>query len=59
MVQMERGHVKLLLTLRRLLPSPLINHYNSLITVMIDKDRKRAAGADLGFISKGSSLNDS
>ena len=56
MVQMEWGHVKILLTG---LPPPLTQSLNQSLKlfnnhrVMIDKDRKRAAGADLGFISKG------
>ena len=52
-VQMKWGYVKILLTLRGLLPSPLIDHSHSLVTVIIDKDEKEQLAADLGFISEG------
>ena len=50
---MKWGYAKILLTLRALLPSPLITHSHSLVTVIIDKDEKEQLAADLAFISEG------
>ena len=51
---MKWGYIKILLTLRGLLPSPLIDHSYSLATVIIDlEDEKEQLAADLGFISEG------
>ena len=46
---MEWGYVKIPLPVRRLLPSPLIDHSYSLATVIIDLvDEKEQLAADLG-----------
>ena len=50
---MKWGYVKILLTLRGVLPSPFIDHSYSLATVIIDKDEKEQLAADLRFISEG------
>ena len=50
---MKCGYVKILLTLRRLLPSPLIDHSYSLAIVIIDKHENEQLAADLAFIWEG------